>query len=547
VPGRIPQLRYEILECLAINGRLSKSIVEQILTRHKHNTKTGRSVKHHRTEILQSFESLEYEEFIKKLDANPGQGIIFGRGRPKTYYKITEKGLDELIEQILDPEDFWYSVVGYSHHSDRVLGPDKIEKLYQLFMKRYLKYPDHGFSFQLDIFDNMRDRWFQDMIQGSNKISLTQKILEILSIHPRMTLKQLALETKENESDLLEVLSTYTSNSYKPDVIDNEYYKDQNLIGKKYNKKYWNFLRHNIVIARYNEHGIATYELSLFGIILVLTIIRYNGVEGLYYSNISFLLYYDKIASNYQNKLPLVFGKWNLLKTVLKEFSAYNFDIILDRDVRIKGIDRLSITAGGNKELYDTIQEIVLHNLRQLAKFAEVGLAILWSNYILGAKVEIEHPFNQTNGYYLINDKDQVWHDRDPSKVHALYLKFKEIMLLLNPLDHGFDSIDDLQPQNISDLLQQAEEWFADEITTFYYMNLYDDFQIQISGPRKYSSLIQGHDLNSKPLNLKPKDCLLAILEDKNKPLIKDWLSKWIYDITNFQKEVFESIKSIVV
>jgi hypothetical protein len=119
-------------------------------------------------------------------------------------------------------------------------------------------------------------------------------------------------------------------------------------------------------------------------------------------------------------------------------------------------------------------------------------------------------------------------------------------MLLLNPLDHGFNSID-LQLQNISDLLQQAEEWFADEITTFYYMNLYDDFQIQISGPRKYSSLIQGYDSDSKPLNLKPKDCLLTILEDKNKPLIKDWLSKWIYDITNFQKEVFESIKSIVV
>jgi hypothetical protein len=173
-------------------------------------------------------------------------------------------------------------------------------------------------------------------------------------------------------------------------------------------------------------------------------------------------------------------------------------------------------------------------------------LAILWSNYILATKVEIEHSFNQTNGHYLINDKDQVWHDRDPTKVHALYLKFKEIMVLLNPLDHGFDSID-LQHQNISDLLQQAEELFADEITTFYYMNLYDDFQIQIGGPRKYSSLIQGYDLNSKPLSLKPKDCLLTILEDKNKPLIKDWLSKWIYDITNFQKEVFESIKSIVV
>lgn len=57
---------------------------------------------------------------------------------------------------------------------------------------------------------------------------------------------------------------------------------------------------------------------------------------GLYYDNVLFEEYYDTIASNYQKKLPLIFGKWYLLKRILKVFSAYNFDIILDKEARSK-------------------------------------------------------------------------------------------------------------------------------------------------------------------------------------------------------------------
>ena len=78
-------------------------------------------------------------------------------------------------------------------------------------------------------------------------------------------------------------------------------------------------------------------ELSLFGLILVLTLIRYYDMDklkqGLYYNNISFVDYYDTIASKYRDKLPLIFGKWHLLKDILGLYSDYNFDVTVDKEI----------------------------------------------------------------------------------------------------------------------------------------------------------------------------------------------------------------------
>jgi hypothetical protein len=51
-------------------------------------------------------------------------------------------------------------------------------------MNKYLKYPNHGFSFELEIFDNMRDEWFNNYILNNtaNKVDLAQKILRGSSV-----------------------------------------------------------------------------------------------------------------------------------------------------------------------------------------------------------------------------------------------------------------------------------------------------------------------------------------------------------------------------
>jgi hypothetical protein len=95
--------------------------------------------------------------------------------------------------------------------------------------------------------------------------------------------------------------------------------------------QYLDFMHHCIVAIRLTPKGTETYELSLFGITIAMTLIRHHdmGRMSLFYHDISLQEYYDKMASNYKDALPLIFGKWYLLKKHLRKWSAYNFDIIL--------------------------------------------------------------------------------------------------------------------------------------------------------------------------------------------------------------------------
>jgi hypothetical protein len=82
----------------------------------------------------------------------------------------------------------------------------------------------------------------------------------------------------------------------------------------------------------------------------------------------------------------------------------------------------------------------------------------------------------------------------------------------------------------------------ADEIAAFYYMNLCSDSNIRVSEPRKYY-----HSKSFKPLDKTPRQGLsLFVEQDKEKPLIKEWLYKWRDDLTRLQSEVLDNIKAIV-
>ena len=359
---KLTHLRSEVLGCLAYNGKLSKSMIEGIFEKHTHITKTNRTVKHHRKEILAAFKFLIYNGLIKKINADPGPGLVFKRGRPKIYYKITYEGLKLLVIDDPHPLKFWKAVLGYCHHNNNEISLSVINELCRLFLDTYLKFSQHGFSFQLEIFDNMRDKWLNQFILNSAEISAYQKVIEVLALYPKLTFDELTKKTKENKSQIEKTFSIYTLNSYKP-LKENTVYIHQNIVGKKHNKKYWDFLLKSSITTIKNN-GIETYELSLFGIILALTLVRLydKGAlrHGLYYREISYSDYCDTIASNYQHKLPLIFGKWNLLKDILRLLSAYNFDIILDKEIRLKDSNKISILRGGNKEILDSIQEIVL-------------------------------------------------------------------------------------------------------------------------------------------------------------------------------------------
>jgi hypothetical protein len=484
-----------------------------------------------------------------------------GRGRRQNYYEITQAGLELLIiDEPIHPIKFWKAILGYCHHYDGNMSEDRFNELSLQFMSKYLKYPNHGFSFQLEIFDNMRDKWFDTYILSNtdNKVNLAQKILEVLALYPKLSLEEIVEKTQASQSEINLILSTYTLDSYSP-LKEQTYYIHQNVIGKRNNRKYWDFLLHNTIISKQeSKDNIKTYELSLFGVILALTLIRYNDMDklkhGLYYNDISFIEYCEKIVANYKGKLPLIFGKWKVLKNILRLYAAYNFDVIIDKEIRLRDFDKFSVTRGGNKELLDGIREIMLQTRQQIGRFIDTGEAI-WLNYISGAQYGYEGPENQHGDYLIKNDIDVSGKQPDQQRVHLVRKRLVEIMILLNPVECGFSESIRLSPKVITQLSQQLEQLFADEITAFYYFHLYFDheFNTRVSQPMKYystyiSSNTSDHQDNQSqplsPISSTPKDCLALILQnDKERPLISEWFYRWIQDITNLQNEIYGYLK----
>ena len=81
----------------------------------------------------------------------------------------------------------------------------------------------------------------------------------------------------------------------------------------------------------------------------------------------TYINHYDTTARNYQEKLPLVFGKWRLLKETLRfdRFPSLPDYLFLDKSEILS----LSVSLGGNKEIYDNIRAA---GLRTISKFSMI-------------------------------------------------------------------------------------------------------------------------------------------------------------------------------
>lgn len=390
-------------------------MVEEVFEEHTHITKTNRRVKHHRPEISADFEFLETKGLIKKINTDPGPGLVYGRGRPKTYYAITEGGLKALLaDENLPAATFWKILRGYCLNNDELVPLDKVEEFYQIVIGRYLKYYYHGFSSQLDSFHDMCARWLEETIFKSDKITTAQKVIEVLAVNPKITLAQLLQKTGVPKSNLYQIHQLLLANSYMsmPLPDDNEQYAD--------------FLIHNIITIKLDDEP--TYDLSLFGVILLFVLIRYNEAGklkcGLHFKDFSVQQYYDKIALKHKVKLPLIFGKWNQLKRILKAFTAHNLDIVLNRERRSDNGDSHFVNVGGNKEVYEGIRGIILYNGKLMRDFEAAGWEIL--------KGHIEA---------MSSNNSSVMESSEFKKIFPLCAKFEEVIMLSRPTWYIFPNL----------------------------------------------------------------------------------------------------------
>jgi hypothetical protein len=299
------------------------------------------------------------------------------------------------------------------------------------------------------------------------------------------------------------------------------------------------------------EGGTKTYELSLFGVILALTLIYHFDTNKLavelFYGGVpSSFEYAGKIATNYKDRLPLIFGKWDIVTDVLKKFAFYNFDVIVEKSIHLRDPDNVSVTRGGNKEIYNGITEIILQRRFQLEYFADAGKAISF-NYLTGisGKESNAAPSND----YLMDSKIPVSLNKDKNlleenldRVKPVYNLLWLTLSMLSPIEYFYSrskTFGNLQLQDLmGKIFNMFEESFADEITVRYYMNLYTDSDIRLSDYRKQESF--------EVINRTPKQCLSLLLEYDNKePLIRDWFCKWAKDLVSFQQEIVQNFEAI--
>jgi hypothetical protein len=509
---RLPYLRTEVLEHFADHKLLSKSEVEREFSQHIHTTNTNRSVRHHRPEILEAFKYLENEKLIVNEGyANPGPGIPLGIGRPKARYRITEEGLKELIaDKSISESQFWKILVSYSlNHS--ILTLDELDKFLQIFLWRHLKYRDHGFATFIDVFYAIYNNWFKERILLSDRLSTLQKVLEVIALYPKITFNDLVEKVDESKSKIRKVLAM-CSYGHGSSVMINQDYKKEN----------YEFVINNIItVNRENNDGL-TFELSLFGIILTLLMVLYNDrlklTQGLYLKEYSFEEYCDKIAHNYNHKLPLIFGKWAHLRQILQVFAIYNFVVVLLDEPPIEsGSSSFSVNTEGKEQIFHGIRTIMQYNNGLMQDLVKAGTEALGDYFSVRFDLEA---------------LERLRNDKKFNKINPICAALEEIIILLNPLWYHYPRLSlitftTLDPNRI---LKQMEEAFADEISAFYYMYFFNH-----NIKAENSSKVLTHNLEGQ--------LSLLFQEVKTDPLLKDWVKKWTKDLSSIYKQISKNME----
>jgi DNA-binding PadR family transcriptional regulator len=451
-----PTLKLKILTLFIQDSKLSQTLVMKLLKRNDHGN------------ISEECRSLEKAGFLKVHHKE------LNGGRPEIFYRITNEGVRYLVQNSETPTEFWTSIVLLVYYENTSISWQKILELFELYLKKYLKhYLKEGYySIQLDDFNSSCNSWFEKAILG-RKISPAQKVLEVLAKNPDLSLGEISRVTQERVSTIESIIKMYTVIPHKPVLVDVYGHHDSPF----YNTADWRFQIHN-AISQSNSKG--TFRLTIFGILMVLFIILKNHQGKLPHGLMKkddVQSYFDKIASNYKSAIPLIFEKWQLLQSFLKEYSYLNFIQILDRQLREKSFDS-SVLDGGTKELYIGMRETTLASRRQLIELQTAGMNVIFNfRGTPGANIDFEGVQKKIQPcfhlfLYLISIINPT--NYDPETFISMYSNEK---YLGNRLAKEIGSIYDIS---------HLEKSLSFEISFIYYLTIrstlfYDRFTLEYS------------------------------------------------------------------
>jgi hypothetical protein len=507
----------------------------------------------HYPDVSDAVNALSENKLIKFSYAN-----FRSKRRPEQFYKITLNGFKAFIYCNPSPSEFWEALDKYCKLCKGKIGWNTFDSLYLQFEKGYLGYStNHGYFFQFEFVDRLFDKSLKD-----NKMRIYvpfneqycripgfvmfQRVLECLGMNRLLTLEELCRHIEEqrhifeqeylknnkeyltgertvNKQEIERVLERYSLSAdyvrpYRSTRPDLSYEYDQRI------KEYVDFVQHLVVTHRNDKDGYMRYELSLFGIALLLSLKAYYFLnpEMLFYNNITFEEYCKRLALNYKDKLPLVFGKWealtnntfgrNMIAAEILNHLFYN----RARNAKLE----TSILLGGVKEHYEGIEVLTKQTFSKLKDIHDCGryfaeqLGQSENNYQLLFSRKLDEIYNLLRSMDLEKFMEGLWDGSDSDKC---YLK--------------------KNPSSVyEEELMNMERAYADEISFLYYIFLYvHDPHIDVYEP-VYSTYFPTVFKQIDTQKAHPPPLFLNIINTDNN--VREMVVHWTNDSAKCQTEV---------
>ncbi len=469
------------------------------------------------------------------LITEAGRKVSHKKGRPEIHYQISGLGVKFIVQNSLNPQMFWSVVLGASYNSELAFNWNQILDLYNVFIKKYLSYStDHSCTFQLDSFNLCIKEWLDNLILKTSNVSIGQKILEVLALKPELDLKGLSEATSENEDILKKTLRDYSMIPHGTSLVN----IDGKFEGQQYDESDWRFHMHNAITVRKHKSDSKIYRLSLFGILIVLTLLRLKDTGKLslklFYNKLSFQEYLTKVARMYTSKLPLIFGNWKFLNQVLDVLSCYNFDIIVDKEFR-EIVMSTSIVEGGSKEIYDSMIGMTAYTKNQLIELRNVGLKSI---------VDFQIWLQRSPNNLAIESQTTIM--QSPLGILTY------INGILDPLKYDVNSFLSLVKQldafpseiarSVSYFYDNYywEDSLAAEISFMYCLNLMRDYQYESINIGVYLNELRKK--NPSHLNAIPPPILALQVILKERTDISSFFTIWMKDIRHYHRQIEDKI-----
>jgi hypothetical protein len=384
-----PYLQRKILKSIALNGRLSqKEAVSQF------NCKPST--------ISEAFKILAKRRKLIHHTNAPEHDNLNNVKRGSTrikFYKLSREGLLAFINENPSPEEFWRTIIWFCSLITKDIDNAEFNRYYDLFIQKFVgSFPLRSCFFLGNFFDKLFESWrsrFEDIRHMPfgidyryKETKLIYKILECLLLNRRITVEQICALTQLTEEDVRKTIDDYSitpsnNNYYYANLYESVYRSGRSIDVTT------DFLNHLIIApiedkkAEEEEQGVGEeekndnkkYELSLIGVLLMLAI-RSLTIRDKLNIQSSANFSYIQIASNYKEKLPLIFGKWELLKKSILDFNHYPsiFDyLFLDKSEILS----LSVLLGGNKEIYDNIRSSALSIINKFFVVYDEGISAI--------------------------------------------------------------------------------------------------------------------------------------------------------------------------